>query len=130
MMPELERSEYAGNGKPKKRGRARSVSTVLAEAMPKFRKTRAKTPGATVTIDFPLNGEQIQPGHYAVRIGADGGTAVDLSIDGQDWQPCRPSAGYFWYDWTDIPAGKYRLAARVRLPDGDFKTSKIVRCAV
>src|SRR5262245_55223214 len=71
--------------------------------------------GPFVTIDHPQNGEKLAPHHYSIRIGSGGGSGVEVSIDGGEWQAARENSGYYWYDWHQIPAGKHKITARVRM---------------
>lgn len=66
-----------------------------------------------VVIDHPINGEVVLAGHYAVRIGASWGGIVEFQINNEDWIPCRHNAGYWWFDWHNIPLGKHKLVARI-----------------
>lgn len=89
---------------------------------------QAAKPKTWVVIDFPQSGETLlETRHYAVRIGASSGP-VEISVNGSDWKACRENAGYFWFDWTDIPKGEHKLVARAQFADGNFKKSKITRC--
>lgn len=74
-------------------------------------------------IDYPLAGEIVTSPHYAFRIGAGGADRVEVSIDGKEWQPCRPAAGYWWFDWSGYNAGPHQI--RARIPSGKrFLVSK------
>lgn len=115
----------------------RAKKKVSIKKEPKAAKT-AESKGAEakpsdesfITIDHPKDGEAIHPHHYAVRIGAGGGSAVEISVDGGDWKPCRHTAGYYWFDWHNIPSGSHQLVARLQLQNGKTKKSKSVRCKV
>ena len=106
----------------------------IVDEPPKKKIRRAKPDAAKtktgVRIDYPQNGESLQPHHYAVRIGMSGGEGVEISIDGGEWQACRQTQGYFWHDWQGIAKGSHKLVARVKLRDGKFKKSKVVHCKV
>ena len=67
-----------------------------------------------VLIDFPLDGEKIKQGHYAVRLSAPGAIEVEVSINKTGWQACRLSAGYFWFDFWPEPHEIYQISARAR----------------
>lgn len=83
-----------------------------------------------IRIDFPKTGERIQPRHYAICICACGGDDVQVSIDRGDWRQCHSAKGFFWYDWHNIPNGKHKIVARMKLPTGKFKKSKDVKVIV
>lgn len=82
----------------------------------------AKQNGPKLSIDFPQEGEKIRAGHYAVRVGADGATEVEVSIDRGPWKPCRTSAGYFWIDFWSQPNEVHEIKARAKGPDGRWVT--------
>lgn len=94
------------------------------------RMKKAVKPAAFAAVDFPLNGEVLQPNHYTVRISAAGDGPVEILIDGSDWKPCRESVGFHWFDWFDISRGAHQIVARVRASDGKYKKSKVTKCAV
>lgn len=73
-----------------------------------------KAPPPSVAIDHPIENELVRPGHYAIRLTAQGAAEVEVSIDGKDWQPCREAVGHHWYDWSPEPAGRRVLEARAR----------------
>jgi hypothetical protein len=91
-------------------------------------KTKKAVPTAVVkpasteaTIDFPQEGEQVFPGHYAIRITAKPGVEVEINVGGQDWFGCRESIGHYWYDWWVTRPGKVDLSLRVK-SGGKWKT--------
>lgn len=77
-----------------------------------------QTPPLSLSIDYPQEGDILQPGHYSIRLGASGAMEVQLRIDSGDWRPCREAAGYFWFDWQPGPAGGRVLEARARRGKG------------
>jgi hypothetical protein len=93
-----------------------------------------KTPAASdsyVLIDHPANGEIISGLHYAIRIGASDNGSVELSFNNGEWQPCRASAGYWWFDWGYFTPGDHKIAARLQNHDGTtVKKSPIVKVEV
>ncbi|MBI3507576.1 MAG: Ig-like domain-containing protein [Proteobacteria bacterium] len=102
------------------------------------RKTRAETPKkaskgparpSPVKIDFPLEGETVRPGHYAIRVSAEASAKVDVSIDGTAWLPCRESVGYFWYDWQPESSGAHRIEARAKV-GAVYRRSLVRVCTV
>ncbi|TPW21254.1 MAG: hypothetical protein FD126_871 [Elusimicrobia bacterium] len=75
----------------------------------------AKTPKAlAVLLEYPRAGEQVLPGHYAVRIAAKPEVTVEISVDGAPFQPCREAVGYYWFDWTPSALGTHTLVARAK----------------
>ncbi|MBI4668618.1 MAG: hypothetical protein HY747_05450 [Elusimicrobia bacterium] len=92
------------------------------------KKETADTPNAA--IDFPAEGEAIKLGQYTVRVGAPHATEVQVSVNSSDWQTCRTSVGYHWYDWSPTKAGKYKLIARYRSNGSDWTRTNIRTCAV
>ncbi len=83
-----------------------------------------------VEIEYPVEGEKIAPGHYAIRVAAEPNSHVEISIDTGPWQACRFSVGHYWYDWRPSQADKHRIAVRSRLENGSWKTSKERSCTV
>lgn len=81
-------------------------------------------------IDFPREGERVRPGHYAVRIAADGAQRVEVSINGGEWRACRSSVGYFWYDWRPEAPGRQELVARARFSKGRARKSDVRSCPI
>jgi hypothetical protein len=80
-----------------------------------------------VVIDHPANGDVLIPSHYAVRIGASWGGIVEFQVDDAEWIPCRHNAGYWWFDWHNIPLGKHKLAARMVDNNGKVLKKSAVR---
>ncbi|HVR84497.1 MAG TPA: hypothetical protein VMU54_09315 [Planctomycetota bacterium] len=106
-------------------------------AKPKTRRTPARR-GAElaapqnlleVTIDYPQEGEIVQPGQYAVRVTAVGASSVQVRVNEADWIDCRRALGHFWYDWAP-GEGPARLAARARVDEGPWSLASERVCAV
>lgn len=78
-------------------------------------KTRSKNvqAEAPVSIDFPVENEEIFPGHYAIRLFSPENKPMEISIDNGPWVACRAANGYFWFDWWPVKGGKSRISARV-----------------
>jgi hypothetical protein len=76
------------------------------------RAPRAVVPAAVV-IDYPMEGEIVASARYTFRIGTPAKEGIEVSVDGKDWVACRPSAGYWWYDWSGYGSGAHRIEARV-----------------
>lgn len=85
---------------------------------------------ADVTVDYPKEGELITSPDYVFRIGARPTHAVEISIDGGEWQPCRQAGGYWWFDWSGYKAGKHQAAARIQPENGDKATLETRRFRV
>ncbi|MBV9079911.1 MAG: hypothetical protein JO102_02190, partial [Elusimicrobia bacterium] len=87
------------------------------KAEPAAPKKTAAAPAAKAaskpSIDFPVEGELVLPGHYAVRVSAPEGSGPEISTDGKQWNACRPAVGYFWFDWW--PSAKGRVTLQLRL---------------
>ena len=91
----------------------------------------AAEPKVYVVIDHPQEAEIISGLHYAIRIGASDNGAVEISFDNGEWQSCRPSAGYWWFDWGYFTPGIHKITARLRDNDGKtVKKSLVVKCDV
>ena len=82
-----------------------------------------KRASALVAIDFPKRNEKVQSEHYTLRLTAHADGAVEISIDGEGWQPCRPAVGHWWYDWSGYGPGRHEVLARLRGPDGSVSES-------
>jgi hypothetical protein len=66
-----------------------------------------------ITIDHPKANETVCRQHYSVRITATPCENVEICIDDGVWQPCRNSAGYWWYDMHNINTGNHTIAVRL-----------------
>lgn len=78
-----------------------------------------------LTIDYPAKGEIISSSEYVVRLSSVPGYRVEISIDGGDWNLCRESAGFWWFDWANYPVGSHTISAQV--VDADGKVLKKVK---
>jgi hypothetical protein len=84
-----------------------------------------------LVVDFPVEGERILPGHYAIRINAPAEERVEVSIDGGDWQECRSAVGFHWYDWQPTKSGRHTVCARSMRPGTrSAKRSEVRSCFV
>jgi hypothetical protein len=88
-----------------------------------IKETKLPVEPSQVVIDYPGERELVNYGHYGIRISSDYGAHVQLSINKGDWQSCRFSVGYFWYDWHASKAGTYTLSARTQFGNGPWKLS-------
>jgi hypothetical protein len=96
-------------------------------AAPKPTKRKVKPPKQKryVQVDYPMEGETIASHTYAFRISASPTERVEISIDDEEWVPCRQSVGYWWYDWFHFSAGPHSL--RARIPSGGTRDLKSKR---
>ncbi len=83
-------------------------------------------------IDYPSSNDTVYCGHYSFRVGANGEKVdwVKVSVNGGEWQDCRTSNGYWWYDWWNFATGTFFAEAlalvdgkEVRTPKRKFKVS-------
>lgn len=102
---------------------AKSKTQVKAK---KSAKSASNSSSSQISIDFPQEGETLWNPYYCVRVGTTLSGSVEISIDGGDWQPCRESVGYWWFDWT-ASAGEHTLQARIA-SNGKTKKSKTCTC--
>ncbi|MFI5361931.1 MAG: hypothetical protein ACHQ49_08185 [Elusimicrobiota bacterium] len=79
----------------------------------------AKAP--MLSVDHPKKRERIFHPEYTFRVETPSPEPVEVSIDGEDWKACRPSVGYWWYDWSDYGTGLHQAVFRLR-PRGREKT--------
>ncbi|MFH1723876.1 MAG: hypothetical protein ABII00_04555 [Elusimicrobiota bacterium] len=86
-------------------------------------KSARRITGTKILINYPQLHERILPRHYSFRIEAKVHGQVELSIDGSPWRACRPSMGYWWYDWHCAPAGSHKVVARVLTETGAATTN-------
>jgi hypothetical protein len=75
-----------------------------------------------VSVDYPQVGEILTSGEYAIRISTSATEGVDISIDGKEWQPCRESVGFWWYDWSGFGAGVHTVVARISVGKRTLKS--------
>ncbi len=78
----------------------------------------AKKNNPKVAVNYPKLNERIASEDCTFRIETKLGGPVELSVDDGPWRACRPSIGYWCYDWKCAAGGKHEAVARVRLPDG------------
>lgn len=89
----------------------------------------AKKPRLAVTVDHPLEGEAVRPGHYSIRLTAAGAGQAQVRLDGGEWRDCREAVGHFWFDWAP-QAGAVRIEARARAGKGRWAAAPARACAV
>jgi hypothetical protein len=88
-------------------------SPASPSAKPPSQKVKQIRERRFVRVDYPTEGETITSQTYSFRISASQTDRVEVSIDHREWSPCRPSVGYWWYDWSDFGAGPHSLLARI-----------------
>ena len=82
-----------------------------------------------VVVDHPKENETIGHPYYTIRIGTSGNGNVQVSIDGGDWNHCRHSEGFWWFDWANYPLGSHKIIARICDYNGKLiKKSKLRKC--
>ncbi|MBN1621641.1 MAG: hypothetical protein JW871_03520 [Endomicrobiales bacterium] len=111
--------------------KAKKTYNQIKETALSQQKPKRKTPFSDiyVIIDHPKQGEVVSGQHYAVRIGASDKGMVEISINDTEWQPCRQSAGYWWFDWSQPNPGNNKIIARLKNEKGrTLKKSIICEC--
>jgi len=138
IIKEGDKMELADLEKLKRKGPVKKINSILSpekltqtvkpiEAANPSQTIEAKKVKDQITIDYPKEGEILNPRHYAIRISAGNGE-VEVSIDGSDWIACRQCVGYHWFDWYYILPGKHKCMARIKLADGSYKKTKTISC--
>lgn len=67
-----------------------------------------------ISIDFPREGEALIRNQYTIRVSTPAGYAPEIALNGGAWNECRPSVGFWWFDWSGIPPGSHTVEARLR----------------
>lgn len=83
-----------------------------------------------VRVDFPKVNETISAGHYAVRISAETGVIVEVSVDGGRYSSCHNAAGHWWYHLHGLSEGPHKVMARAINPKGVTTDSTLRRFKV
>lgn len=99
--------------KKKRSVAAKPAATVGKETVSEVRAEYSGT--AYVGVDYPQVGEILTSSQYAIRISTSAMEGVEISIDGKEWQPCRESVGFWWYDWSGFGAGVHTVVARIAM---------------
>ena len=114
----------------------KAFESFSAAAVPETKKAAVKVSkpavdSAYIVVDHPQENELISGLHYAIRIGASDNGSVEISFDNGEWQQCRPSAGYWWFDWGYFTPGIHSVTARLRNADGKtLKKTPSIKCEV
>ncbi|MDR0823389.1 MAG: hypothetical protein LBN20_06400 [Endomicrobium sp.] len=89
---------------------------------------KAVKEGAYLTIDYPAKNEAINGAyHYAVRIGASNDGSVEISFDKNEWNPCRFSGGFWWFDIMSFKKGSCNIYARMLDAQGNIMVKTAAR---
>ena len=111
------------------------VKTLAANLAGKTKKTTCnnscttnktyKTNYKSICIDYPQNEETVYCGHYCFRLGSTKPcSAMQVSINGGEWQNCRYANGYWWFDWWNFNTGNFYLEAKAYVEGKEEKTDK------
>lgn len=102
----------------------REAQSFLSAAVQKMREVVSGT--KSVSIDYPVADEVIPCGYYTFRLGTISNVGwVQISINGGEWQHCRQTSGYWWFDWYVVQPGDFYVEAKVLLENGaEEKTDK------
>ena len=84
-----------------------------------------KTTCKNICIDYPQNNETVYCGHYCFRLGSRKPcSAMQVSINGGEWQNCRQANGYWWFDWWNFNTGNFYLEAKAYVDGKEEQTAK------
>jgi len=108
------------------------VKTLAAGLVGKTKKNNCKTncknnneTCKNICIDYPQNNETVYCGHYCFRLGSRKPcSAMQVSINGGEWQNCRQANGYWWYDWWNFNTGNFYLEAKAYVDGKEEQTAK------
>ncbi len=93
-------------------------------------RTNKPTKPKAVRVDFPKVNETISGGHYAVRISAEHGVIVEVSVDGGAYSACHNAAGHWWYHLHGLCEGPHKVMAKAIDPKGNSTDSALRRFKV
>ena len=97
------------------------VKTLATGLVCKTKKNNCKN----ICIDYPQNNETVYCGHYCFRLGSRKPcSAMQVSINGGEWQNCRQANGYWWYDWWNFNTGNFYLEAKAYVDGKEEQTAK------
>ncbi len=96
--------------------------------MRKTLEVREPVVAAKITVDYPQESERVTSPEYTFRVAARAASRVEISIDHNEWQPCRQAGGYWWYDWSGYMSGKHQAIARIQ-PQNDGQQSTSRTCS-
>ena len=102
----------------KANSRVKALATGLVD---KTKKYNCKN----ICIDYPQNNETVYCGHYCFRLGSRKPcSAMQVSVNGGEWQNCRQANGYWWYDWWNFNTGNFYLEAKAYVDGKEEQTAK------
>lgn len=107
----------------------KSAASKSRPAAPRSAKAAAPKVRREVSIDYPVEGEAVRPGHYSIRLTAPAAAQAQIRLDGGEWKPCRDAVGHFWYDWSPV-GGPALIEARARAGAGRWTAAPARRCVV
>jgi hypothetical protein len=88
--------------------------------------TYERRSSAGLSVDYPQEGELISARGYTFRIAGQA-LNVEVAIDGDEWRPCRPAQGYWWFDWSGYASGRHQMLVRGRPEAGAGYTFRTCR---
>ncbi len=104
------------------------ATSLVAKTKKNNCKTNCKNNNETcknICIDYPQNNETVYCGHYCFRLGSRKPcSAMQVSINGGEWQNCRQANGYWWYDWWNFNTGNFYLEAKAYVDGKEEQTAK------
>lgn len=86
--------------------------------MSKIKVEQEAATATPVRVNYPREGDSIIWPAYTFRIETKAAGKVELSIDQNEWKPCRQAGGYWWYDWAGYQTGGHRAVARIQPQNG------------
>ena len=101
------------------------VKTLAANLVNKNNYKNNNVTCKNICIDYPQNNETVYCGHYCFRLGSRKPcSAMQVSINGGEWQNCRYTNGYWWFDWWNFNTGNFYLEARAYVDGKEEQTAK------
>ncbi|MBI3299005.1 MAG: hypothetical protein HYZ75_12615 [Elusimicrobia bacterium] len=81
-----------------------------------------------MVMDYPRQGEHVSGPGCTFRVGAsDEADLVEISVDSEEWRPCRRAQGYWWYEWESTRPGLHCARARASRLSGGVELSGLRR---
>ena len=110
--------------KPVVRKRA---ARAVAPAQPVDQDVQLPASATRLVLYYPQAAETVVSRQYTLRFSApEGAPAVEVSIDGGEWRPCRFAVGHWWYDWENYTEGSHQLRARASTDGGELTVERSV----
>ena len=107
-----------------------TTGTGLMKRLKSTLTAKPESSSQVLAIDYPQEGEQVHEGEYSIRISAKPEAEVEISINNGEWQPCRASVGYWWFDWQPVETTRCELVTRARIGKGRWKKSEARSCRI